>query len=315
MSTYLVTGAAGFIGSSLCERLLGDGARVLGVDKFSPFYGRDDKEANLEALRKLDGFEFIEMDLAKDPLENIVSRVDGVFHLAAQAGVRDSWGQAFSIYLDDNNLSTQRLLEACRDRTLEAFVYASSSSIYGDALEGPTKEDAVPRPVSPYGVSKLAGEHLCYLYHRNFGIHTVVLRYFTVYGPRQRPDMAFRRFLTAGIEGNAISVFGDGEQSRDFTFVADAAEGTYQAMLKGAPAAVYNIGGGQRATLNEVIALMGEIQGAPLKENRGEVQKGDVRHTWADTSLAKKDIDFQPKKNLRDGLRAEHEWLLGRLKK
>ena len=315
MSTYLVTGAAGFIGSSLCERLLGDGARVVGVDKFSPFYGRDDKEANLEALRKLDGFEFIEMDLAKDPLENIVSRVDGVFHLAAQAGVRDSWGQAFSIYLDDNNLSTQRLLEACRDRTLEAFVYASSSSIYGDALEGPTKEDAVPRPVSPYGVSKLAGEHLCYLYHRNFGIHTVVLRYFTVYGPRQRPDMAFRRFLTAGIEGNAISVFGDGEQSRDFTFVADAAEGTCQAMLKGAPAAVYNIGGGQRATLNEVIALMGEIQGAPLKENRGEVQKGDVRHTWADTSLAKKDIDFQPKKNLRDGLRAEHEWLLGRLKK
>ena len=315
MSTYLVTGAAGFIGSSLCERLLGDGARVVGVDKFSPFYGRDDKEANLEALRKLDGFEFIEMDLAKDPLENIVSRVDGVFHLAAQAGVRDSWGQAFSIYLDDNNLSTQRLLEACRDRTLEAFVYASSSSIYGDALEGPTKEDAVPRPVSPYGVSKLAGEHLCYLYHRNFGIHTVVLRYFTVYGPRQRPDMAFRRFLTAGIEGNAISVFGDGEQSRDFTFVADAAEGTCQAMQKGAPAAVYNIGGGQRATLNEVIALMGEIQGAPLKENRGEVQKGDVRHTWADTSLAKKDIDFQPKKNLRDGLRAEHEWLLGRLKK
>ena len=315
MSTYLVTGAAGFIGSSLCERLLGDGARVVGVDKFSPFYGRDDKEANLEALRKLDGFEFIEMDLAKDPLENIVSRVDGVFHLAAQAGVRDSWGQAFSIYLDDNNLSTQRLLEACRDRTLEAFVYASSSSIYGDALEGPTKEDAVPRPVSPYGVSKLAGEHLCYLYYRNFGIHTVVLRYFTVYGPRQRPDMAFHRFLTAGIEGNAISVFGDGEQSRDFTFVADAAEGTCQAMLKGAPAAVYNIGGGQRATLNEVIALMGEIQGAPLKENHGEVQKGDVRHTWADTSLAKKDIDFQPKKNLRDGLRAEHEWLLGRLKK
>ncbi|MBT3435150.1 MAG: NAD-dependent epimerase/dehydratase family protein [Nitrospinaceae bacterium] len=315
MSTYLVTGAAGFVGSNLCERLIGNGARVVGVDRFSPFYGREDKEANLEALRKADGFKFIEMDLAKDPLEKIVSGVDGVFHLAAQAGVRDSWGQAFSIYLDDNNLSTQRLLEACRDQTLKAFVYASSSSIYGDALEGPTKEDAVPRPVSPYGVSKLAGEHLCYLYHRNFGIHTVALRYFTVYGPRQRPDMAFRRFLTAGIEGNAISVFGDGEQSRDFTYVADAVEGTYQAMQKGAPAAVYNIGGGQRATLNEVIALMGEIQGVPLKEDRGEVQKGDVRHTWADTSFAKMDLDFQPKTNLRDGLRAEHEWLLGRLKK
>ncbi len=315
MSRYLVTGAAGFIGSHLCGRLLADGAQVIGVDRFSSFYGRQDKEANLEALREADGFEFLEVDLCKDPLEDLVSGVEGVFHLAAQAGVRDSWGQAFSVYLDDNNLSTQRLLEASRGRKLSAFVYASSSSIYGDALEAPTKEDAVPRPVSPYGVSKLAGEHLCYLYHRNYGVHTVALRYFTVYGPRQRPDMAFHRFLKAGIEGRPISVYGDGEQSRDFTFVADAAEGTYQAMRKGEAAAVYNIGGGHRATLNEVIALMGEIQGTPLEVNHGEVQKGDVRHTWADTTLAKAQIGFEPKTGLREGLQAEHDWLLGRLKK
>ncbi len=315
MSRFLVTGAAGFIGSHLCERLLGDGARVVGVDRFSTFYEREDKEANLQALRDTDGFDFIEMDLSKDSLEEIVSKVDGVFHLAAQAGVRDSWGKAFSVYLDDNSLATQRLLEACRDRKHKAFVYASSSSIYGDALEGPTKEEAVPRPVSPYGVSKLAGEHLCYLYYRNFGVRTVSLRYFTVYGPRQRPDMAFRRFLTAGIEGKPISVYGDGEQSRDFTFVGDAAEGNYQAMMKGKAGSVYNIGGGHRATLNEVISLMGEIQGAPLEEIREDVQKGDVRHTWADTSLARAEIGFQPKTKLSEGLKAEHEWLLGRIKR
>ncbi|HBK78636.1 MAG TPA: UDP-glucose 4-epimerase [Nitrospinae bacterium] len=314
MPRYLVTGAAGFIGSHLCERLVGEGARVLGVDRFSPYYGRDEKEANLETLRGAEGFEFREMDLCRDPVEDLVSDVDGVFHLAAQAGVRASWGKAFSVYLDDNTLAIQRLLEACRDRPLRAFVYASSSSVYGETPEGPVREDAVLRPVSPYGVSKLSGEHLCHLYHRNFGIHTVTLRYFTVYGPRQRPDMAFRRFLTAGIEGKPISVYGDGEQSRDFTFSADAVEGTRLAMMKGEAGAVYNLGGGHRATVNEVIGLMGEIQGTPLEVNYESDQMGDVRHTWADTSLARGALGFRPQMDLREGLEAERNWILGRLK-
>jgi len=310
----LVTGAAGFIGSHLCGRLLTDGAQVLGVDRFSPYYGREEKEANLEILRGADGFEFREMDLCAGPVETLLSGVDGVFHLAAQAGVRVSWGKDFSVYLRDNILTTQRLLEACRERPLRAFVYASSSSVYGDTPEGPVKEDTFLRPVSPYGVSKLAGEHLCSLYHRNFGIHTVVLRYFTVYGPRQRPDMAFRRFLIAGIEGKPISIYGDGEQSRDFTFVSDTVEGTRLAMMKGEAGAAYNLGGGRRATLNEVIGLMGEIQGSPLEVNYEGVQNGDVRHTWADISLAEGSLGFRSESDLRKGLEAERYWLLGRLK-
>ena len=314
MPRYLVTGTAGFVGSHLSERLLKEGAEVLGVDRFSNFYGKADKEANLQSLNDSPGFEFHEMDLCKGSLEGISEGIDGVFHLAAQAGVRDSWGEAFSVYLNDNNLATQRLLEAFRDRPIKAFVYASSSSIYGDALEGPTAEDAMPRPVSPYGVSKLDGEHLCYLYYRNFGIHTVSVRYFTVYGPRQRPDMAFHRFLKAGLEGEPISLYGDGEQSRDFTYVADAVAGTIAAMTKGKAGAVYNIGGGQRATVNEVIGYINDLQETPLKVNREEVQKGDVRHTWADTTRAAADLGFDPRTGLREGLKAEREWLIRRMK-
>ena len=312
MPRYLVTGAAGFIGSHLSEQLLRDGDEVLGVDRFSNFYGRADKESNLRILKESPGFEFREMDLCKGSLEGISEGIDGVFHLAAQAGVRDSWGEAFSVYLNDNNLATQRLLEEFRDRPIQAFVYASSSSVYGDALEGPTTEDATPKPISPYGVSKLDGEYLCYLYFRNFGIHTVSVRYFTVYGPRQRPDMAFHRFLKAGLAGEPITVYGDGEQSRDFTFVTDAVAGTQAAMTKGKAGTVYNIGGGQRATVNEAIGYINELQETPLKVNREDVQKGDVRHTWADTTRAAADLGFRPRTDMREGLKAEREWLIRR---
>ena len=312
MPRYLVTGAAGFIGSHLSEQLLRDGDEVLGVDRFSNFYGRADKESNLRILKESPGFEFREMDLCKGSLEGISEGIDGVFHLAAQAGVRDSWGEAFSVYLNDNNLATQRLLEEFRDRPIHAFVYASSSSVYGDALEGPTTEDATPKPISPYGVSKLGGEYLCYLYFRNFGIHTVSVRYFTVYGPRQRPDMAFHRFLKAGLAGEPITVYGDGEQSRDFTFVTDAVAGTKAAMTKGKAGIAYNIGGGQRATVNEVIGYINELQEMPLKVNREDVQKGDVRHTWADTTRAAADLGFRPRTDMREGLKAEREWLIRR---
>lgn len=315
MVRYLVTGAAGFIGSHLSKRLLQEGAEVLGVDRFSDFYEREEKEANLELLLVSSNFEFHEINLCKGPLDKIAEGIDGVFHLAAQAGVRDSWGEAFSIYLHDNNLATQRLLEEFRDRPIKAFVYASSSSIYGDALEGPTKEDNLPRPVSPYGVSKLAGEHLCYLYFRNFGIPAISVRYFTVYGPRQRPDMAFHRFLKAGVLGKPISLFGDGNQSRDFTYVEDAVSGTIAAMEKGKPGTAYNIGGGQRATVNDVISIIGELQGSPLKVNRESVQKGDVRHTWADISRAAANLGFHPQTGLLEGLKAEREWLLRRMEK
>lgn len=314
MPRYLVTGSAGFIGSHLSEKLLQDGAEVLGVDRFSNFYGREYKEANLEGLFEMPGFEFLEMDLSNDSLKGIHEGIDGVFHLAAQAGVRDSWGEAFSIYLNDNTLATQRLLEVFRGCPIQAFVYASSSSVYGDSIEGPTREDTIPRPISPYGVSKLDGEHLCYLYYRNFGIHTVSVRYFTVYGPRQRPDMAFHRFLKAGLLDEPISLYGDGEQSRDFTFVTDAVTGTISAMTKGKAGAVYNIGGGQRATVNNVIGFINEIQGVPLKVNREDVQKGDVRHTWADTARASKELGFDPQTGLQEGLKKERDWLIRRIK-
>ncbi|MEK6709690.1 MAG: NAD-dependent epimerase/dehydratase family protein, partial [Nitrospinota bacterium] len=260
MERFLVTGAAGFIGSHLCERLLGAGARVVGVDRFSSYYARADKEENLAALKGMKNFEFHEIDLSGDPLEGLLERVDGVFHLAAQAGVRASWGKSFEVYLADNLLATQRLLEGVKGRPVRRFVFASSSSVYGEGAEGPTREDSPKRPLSPYGVTKLGGENLCNLYHQNHGVPAVSLRYFTVYGPRQRPDMAFHRFLEAGLRGEPISLYGDGEQSRDFTYVADAVEGTFAAMEKGGPGAVYNIGGGQRATVNEVLRCIEEIQ-------------------------------------------------------
>ncbi len=257
----LVTGGAGFIGSTLSERLLDQGARVRAIDAFTDFYPRPLKERNLQNLRGRDNYEFIEGDLREVDLAKHLDGITHVFHLAAQAGVRRSWGSEFGVYTGLNVDSTQRLLEACVTKPIERLVYASSSSVYGDDVAIPMVETALPQPVSPYGVTKLAAEQLCHLYFVNFGVPCVSLRYFTVYGPRQRPDMGFNRFFTAILQGRPLVQFGDGLQTRDFTYVADAAKATADAAVRGVPGRVYNIGGGARVTLREVFDLIARVSG------------------------------------------------------
>jgi nucleoside-diphosphate-sugar epimerase len=305
----LVTGAAGFIGSTLSERLLGQGARVTGIDCFTDYYPRPVKERNLQGPRASDRFTFVEAALQETDLGPLLEGVTHVFHLAAQAGVRRSWGREFQVYTVNNIEATQVLLEACVGRPIERLVYASSSSVYGDNTAVPMREDALPQPVSPYGVSKLAAEQLCYLYSVNHGVPATSVRYFTVYGPRQRPDMGFHRFLSAALRKEAITVYGDGEQTRDFTFVADAVSATIAAAERGVPGRAYNIGGGSRVSLNEVLDIIGRVTGRPLTIERGPAQKGDMRDTWADTSLARADLGFSPSVTLADGLAAEYRWL------
>jgi nucleoside-diphosphate-sugar epimerase len=305
----LVTGVAGFVGSHLAERLLDSGAEVLGIDCFTDYYARQLKEANLGLLRAHDRFSFAETAIQAAPLDQLLDGVTHVFHLAAQAGVRKSWGRDFHIYTTNNVEATQVLLEACVGKPLARLVYASSSSVYGDAVAIPMREDAVPQPLSPYGVTKLAAEHLCHLYSANHGVPATSVRYFTVYGPRQRPDMAFNRFLRAALQGDSLSVFGDGSQTRDFTFVADAVAATMAAGDRGVPGRAYNIGGGSRVSLNEVRDIVGRVTGKVLQINRGPAQKGDMRDTYADTSLAKADLGFSPTVSLVDGLAEEYRWL------
>jgi UDP-glucose 4-epimerase len=307
----LVTGAAGFIGSHLGEYLIEKGLRVVGIDSFVDYYPRSVKESNIAEMTKDEHFEFVEESLLEVDLSKLLDGVDVVFHQAAQAGVRASWGQSFKIYTDNNILATQMLLEACKESPVEKFVYASSSSVYGDTKDLPMRESSLPYPVSPYGVSKLAAEHLCCLYHRNFGIPAVSLRYFTVYGARQRPDMAFHRFFRWALEGNALEVYGDGQQSRDFTHVDDIVGANWLALEKGLPGEVYNIGGGSRVTLNEVIEMIKAMVGQELKVHYEGVQKGDVRHTFADMSKARGKLGYQPKVSIQEGLEREYEWMKG----
>ena len=305
----LVTGTAGFIGSTLTEQLLKDGADVVGVDCFTDYYPRPAKERNLAVAYRHPRFRFVEARIQDAPLAELLADRTHVFHLAAQTGVRKSWGRDFSIYTVNNIEATQVLLEACTKAPIERLVYASSSSVYGDLVAMPMREDALPQPVSPYGVSKLAAEQLCYLYHVNYGVPTVSLRYFTVYGPRQRPDMGFHKFLRATLRGESITVYGDGEQTRDFTFVADAVRATIAAATRGVPGRVYNIGGGSRVSINGVLETIGRVTGRRPVLNVEPAQLGDMRHTYADTSLARADLGFSPQTGLEAGLAAEHAWL------
>jgi UDP-glucose 4-epimerase len=306
----LVTGAAGFIGSHLSAALLDSGASVIGVDCFTDYYPRPLKEANLATVKDRQGFKFVQGALQEMDLKPLLAGVTHVFHLAAQAGVRKSWGQDFDVYTRNNIEATQRLLEALAGIPIERFVYASSSSVYGDEVLLPMKEDAYPQPLSPYGVSKLAAEHLAHLYWVNHGVPAVSLRYFTVYGPRQRPDMGFQRFFTAVQRGKPITVYGDGEQTRDFTFVADAVAATIAAGHQGVPGRVYNIGGGSRVTLNHVLDLISKVTGKPVAIQREPDQKGDMRHTYADTSAARRDLGFAPRVTLEEGLTQQYRWML-----
>jgi UDP-glucose 4-epimerase len=304
---YLVTGAAGFIGSHLCERLLNDGHVVRGVDRFSPYYDRSVKHANLSASRRHDAFEFVETDLAEADCDALLSEVDGVFHLAGQPGVRASWGDGFVDYLQDNVVATQRLFEALSRRPLPTVV-ASSSSVYGDAATLPvSEEEAGLRPVSPYGLTKLTVEHLARMYVEQRGLHVVALRYFTVYGPRQRPDMAFNRFVGQALAGQTLNIFGDGDQSRDFSYVADVVVATVRA-LRAAPGRVYNVGGGQPTSINDVIHGLELLIGRPVHVIREAAALGDVRHTWADTTRARSELGWQPTTDLAAGLAAQVAW-------
>jgi nucleoside-diphosphate-sugar epimerase len=310
----LVTGAAGFVGSHLCEHLVKKGLGVVGIDNFMDYYHRSIKEANIAGLRKDQNFEFIEASLLEADLRELLNGVDAVFHQSAQAGVRASWGQTFKIYSDNNILATQMLLEACKQTRVKKFVYASSSSVYGDTKDLPMRESSLPCPVSPYGVSKLAAEHLCLLYCKNFGIPAVSLRYFTVYGPRQRPDMAFHRFFRWAMEDEPLTVYGDGQQSRDFTHVDDIVEANWLALEKASPGEVFNIGGGSRITLNQVIEIIKEIAGREIEVDYRSKQKGDVRHTVADMTKAKEKLGYKPRVSIQDGLKTEYEWIKNLIK-
>jgi nucleoside-diphosphate-sugar epimerase len=305
----LVTGAAGFIASHVAGLLLDRGATVHGIDAFTDYYPRPLKEANLATLSGRPGFTFTEAPLETVDLDALLTGVTHIFHFAAQAGVRRSWGSDFRHYTLNNIEVTQRLLEAVASRRIERFLYASTSSVYGDLAPIPMREDARVQPVSPYGVTKLAGEQLAFLYHVNYGVPAVALRLFTVYGPRQRPDMGFHRFLTAAHHGDPISVFGDGEQTRDFTYVGDVAEAALKGAVQGVPGRVYNIGGGSRVSVNEVLRLVEQVVGRPVTLDRQGPQPGDMRDTFADTSLARTDLGFEPKTSLAEGLAAEYAWL------
>jgi len=302
----LVTGAAGFVGSHLSEALLDTGAEVIGVDAFTDYYARARKEANVAPLMSRDRFRLVEADLADAELAPLLDGVDHVFHLAGQPGVRASWGAEFHDYTRHNITATQRLLEACRRTRPRKLVYASSSSVYGDAEAYPTAETLRPQPVSPYGVTKLAGEYLCEVYRRGFGLRTASLRLFTVYGPRQRPDMAFSRLVQSAVRGEQFVVFGDGQQTRDFTFVGDVVA----AMLAAASSdwcGVANIGGGSRTSLNEALDIVAHMCGELNLVHR-RVARGDVRHTAADTTVAAAAFGYFPSTTLSQGLAAMVAW-------
>ncbi|MDZ8078657.1 MAG: NAD-dependent epimerase/dehydratase family protein [Nostoc sp. DcaGUA01] len=311
MGKIIVTGVAGFIGSHLTETLLRQGEEVIGIDEFNDYYDPMLKYKNIAHFNGSPGFTLIEADIQFLDWHQLLKDVDVVYHQAAQAGVRASWGKGFASYTERNINATQILLEAAKDaKNLKRLVFASSSSVYGDAETLPTHEGICPQPVSPYGITKLAGEFLCGLYYKNFGVPSVSLRYFTVYGPRQRPDMAFHKFFKSILQDEAIPIYGDGQQTREFTFVSDIIAANLAAAI--APAAVgeiFNIGGGSRVVLAEVLDTIEQIVGKPIKRNYIEKAMGDARHTAADISKAQKILGYQPQVSLTEGLTKEWEWI------
>ncbi len=305
-----MTGGAGFVGSTLTHRLLREGWAVTVVDRVADYYDPAIKRENLAWVEKA-GATIIEadiLDLDLD-LDRLVEDVGVIFHQAGQPGVRRSWADQFSTYTRDNILATQRLLDAARRYEIDRFVYASSSSVYGDNSEFPFTEQALPAPKSPYGVTKLAGEHLASLYAANFGVPTVALRYFTVYGPRQRPDMATHRLIESALHGTPFRLLGDGLQERDFTFVDDIVEANMLAATKPvAPGAVLNIGGGSWVSMLDLIDRIEGACGAPVRVERAAKADGDVQRTGADASAATAILGWTPKVTLDDGLAAQVNW-------
>jgi nucleoside-diphosphate-sugar epimerase len=313
MGISVVTGAAGFIGSHVAETLLKQGEQVVGIDHFNDYYSPALKRQNISGFINHPNFKLIDGDIQFLDWNLLLEDVDVIYHQAAQAGVRASWGTSFRAYTERNINATQIILEAAKDaKNLKRFIYASTSSIYGNAETLPTSETIAPQPVSPYGITKLAAERLGGLYHDNFGVPFCALRYFTVYGPRQRPDMGFHKFYKAAIEGKAIDVFGDGRQTRDFTFISDAvAANLAAAKCDAANGQIFNIGGGSRVVLEDVLDLMGDIMGQPIVRNYIDKARGDARHTAADVTKAKQILEFAAKVSLREGLTQEWQWIQG----
>lgn len=305
----LITGVAGFIGSHLAQKLLGLGHQVVGMDKFLNNYPADFKKRNLAGLTSQANFSFLEQDLLHADLAALLRDADYVFHLAAHPGVRSSWGADFARYTENNSMATQLLLEACKNLPPRKLVYASSSSVYGDTDDLPMREDGMTRPVSPYGVSKFAAEHLCYLYWKGYGVPTVALRFFTVYGPRQRPDMFFHIFMRALRRGEPVPLFDDGEQSRDFTFCCDIVDGLVSAAFYPGAGEVFNLGGGTKASLLTVIAMVEKIAGRRANLQRHDRQRGDVRCTQASAERARSQLGFRPRVGLAEGLALQWEWI------
>lgn len=301
----LITGCAGFIGSHLTDKLLLEGHEVTGIDCFTDYYPRAVKENNIKNALDHENFTFIENDIV-----NITEfpEVDYVFHQAAQAGVRASWGRSFGIYTRNNILATQKLLEYYKDKGVKKFIFASSSSIYGDLDKLPIREDAPKNPISPYGVTKLAAENLCSLYYKNYGTPTVSLRYFTVYGPRQRPDMGINKFVHAVLNDDIIEIYGDGSQTRDFTYISDVVQANLLAARSDAAGESFNIGGGSRISVTDLVGLIEDAAGKDAHIKYIEAQKGDVKHTYADVMKAGRLIGYKPTVGIGEGVKKYVEW-------
>lgn len=308
-SRVLVTGVAGFIGSHLAERLLSLGCEVVGVDAFTEGYSRSRKLRNLEGALAHSGFELVEGDILDLNLEKVLRGVDGVAHMAGEPGVRRGWGDDFRVYVERNVLSTRRLLEAARGSSAGKFVYASSSSVYGPCGH-PVTEESPRRPASPYGLSKLAAEEVVRFYREEWGVPATMLRYFTVYGPRQRPEMALSRFIEAALRGEPVEVFGDGEQRRDMTHVSDVVRATVAALE--APGAyargTYNVSGGRQVSVNEMLDLVSRAVGRPSQAVYAGEARGDVRSTWADLGRARRELGYRPRVGLEAGVASQVEW-------
>ena len=311
MSTHIVTGVAGFIASHLAEALLQQGTEVVGIDNLNDYYDPQLKHNNLVNLKHYSSFKFIKADIQELDWRQLLQSVDVVYHQAGQAGVRASWGNNFYSYTERNINATQTILEGAKQvKSLKRIVYASSSSIYGDTVTMPTPETLCPKPVSPYAITKLAAEHLCWLYQQNFAVPVTALRYFTVYGPRQRPDMAFHKFFKAAIEKESINIFGDGLQTRDYTFVRDIVAANIAASkVPKAVGKVFNIGGGSRVTLLELLDMMEQVMGQPIERNYLGNAVGDARHTSADISEAQKILGYAPQVSLLEGLTQQWHWI------